>query len=153
MRYWPRASCRKCPGLEKQWKDMHDRGLTLDQAIGDAVNLLNIWGLGLSGSMHLGNVVNSWLSSRQHTAPLSTSCWLIEDQLVVSVSRATHAISARARRFCVMASAGWGDDGIDRLYRPSRATGCARGSVTGCLVALCVSDTPPSAVRAAQCGW
>jgi hypothetical protein len=38
-----------CPGLEKLWEDMLDRGLTLDHAIGDAVHLVNIWGLGPFG--------------------------------------------------------------------------------------------------------
>jgi hypothetical protein len=39
----------ECPGLEKLWEDMLDRGLTLEHAIGDAVHLVNIWGLGPFG--------------------------------------------------------------------------------------------------------
>jgi hypothetical protein len=49
VRYWPREECREGQGLAERWADMRDRGLTLDHAIGDAVHLLHIWGLGQFG--------------------------------------------------------------------------------------------------------
>ena len=97
------------------------------------------------GSRNLGNVVSSQPSSRQYTAPLSTSRCLLAYRLVVSVSRATNATNTRARRPCGMTPKEQGDGSIDPLHRPARNRSRNRGSAAGYLVALTVrfSDSLP----------
>jgi hypothetical protein len=72
--YWPLASCRECQGLDERCEDMRDRGLTLGQAIDDAVQLVDIWGLGYCGidaSLAGGKV--SAIQSTAHRASFKQS--------------------------------------------------------------------------------
>jgi hypothetical protein len=78
--------------------------------VGDVVHPLNVF---RNGNLEIDEALEGGelaaVSSKADSAPMSTSRFLIEYRLAVSVSRATHATSARARRFCVIASAEWGD--------------------------------------------
>jgi hypothetical protein len=88
---------------------MRDRGLTLDHALGDAVHLVTIWGLGPFGiEASLEGDTLPAIQSTAHRASVNRSVLTCVPAGRIGVEGHTRDI-CQSPTVCVMASAGWGD--------------------------------------------